>query len=157
MAENGDVQEWVIVDAEDKDEVLRIAQENGVEVQVFEERGFEPVTTVTLALLGGAAAVSAVAYLIDQRKGGQIIDLRPTAPKTAYRSRNVTYGLVIIIASDGQVTVEVKEPKGMFGQVVEALRGITVDVGKAGVGAVAEAAKAAVGDKATIQATSAQA
>ena len=150
MPGNDDVQEWVIVDAEEKDAALRIARENGVEVQVFEERGFEPVTTVTLALLGGAAAVSTVAYLIDQWKGGQVIDLRPGALKPAYRTRDVTYGLVLIIASDGQVTVEVKEPKGMFGQVVEALSGITVEVGKAGIGAVAEAAKAAVGDHGTI-------
>lgn len=64
------------------------------------------------------------------------------------------YGLVLIYAADGQVTVEVKEPKGRFGVVVEAIRGATVDLGKAGIAAVAQAAQAAVGDRAALTTSS---
>ena len=139
-------QEFVIVDPGNVAEVLSLASQNGVEVEEVPSRGIEPVTTVTLLLFGGAAAVATVAYLVDQTKGGQVIDLRDKAPKIAYRSREVTYGLVLIVAKDGTVTVDVKEPRGMFGQVTDALKGLSVELGKTGIAAVAEAAKKAVGD-----------
>jgi hypothetical protein len=149
------IQEIVIVERDDVAEVMRFAAENGVEVQEFPTRGMEPVTTVTLLLLGGTAAVATVAYLIDRAKGGQVIDLRDKAPKAVYRSRDVVYGLVLIVATDGTVTVEVKEPRGMFGQVMETLKGISVELGKAGIATVTEVVKKTVGDAAqvTIQPT----
>jgi hypothetical protein len=143
-------EQFVIVEATDVDEAIRLAASNGVEVEEVRVRGIEPVTTVTLLLLGGASAVATVAQLIDQAKGGQVIDLRANAPKTVYRSRDVVYGLVLIIASDGAVKVEVKEPRGMFGQVLDSLKGLGADLGKAGVNAIAEAVKKRVGDNASV-------
>ncbi|MFF6954693.1 hypothetical protein ACFZAD_39595 [Streptomyces iakyrus] len=77
--------------------------------------------TVTLILLGTATAVGAVQHALEQRKGGQVIDLRPGASKALYRTADVVYGTVVIIAEDGSVTVEVKEPDGMFGKVMSTL------------------------------------
>jgi hypothetical protein len=157
MGTRAKVQQLVIIDAEDLDEAKRIAADNGVELEEVPTDGFEPVTTITLLILGGSAAVGLVSYLLDKPKGGQVIDLRPGAPKAIYRSKDVVYGTVIIITADGKVEIEVKEPRGVFGEVIDALRGIVVEVGKAGVDAVASAAKAAVGDKATVSATRAPA
>jgi RNA binding exosome subunit len=63
---------------------------------------------------------------LEQRKGGQVIDLRPGAPKAFYRTPDVVYGTVVIVTVDGKVTVEVvtvevREPEGMFGKVVSTL------------------------------------
>ncbi len=48
--------------------------------------------TVALAIIGSAAAVGAVMHGLDQRKGGQVIDLRPGVPNAIYRTRDVVYG-----------------------------------------------------------------
>lgn len=104
--------------------------------------GFEPVTTVALILIGTALAVSATEHFIDARKGGQVIDLRPGALATFYRSPDIIYGLVIILAVDGTVTVEVKEPKGSFGTVIEALRQLTAGIAEATIEAIGEVLKA---------------
>lgn len=97
------------------------AAENGVSLEGVPQEGLEPITTATLILLGTALAVSTVVYLLDRRRGGQVIDLRPGAPQTFYRTADVEYGLVVLITSAGDVNVEVKEPKGMFGTVVESI------------------------------------
>jgi len=58
---------------------------------------------------------------LEQCKGGQVIDLRPGALKEFYRTPVVVYGTMLIVAVDGKVTVEVKEPDGMFGKVISTL------------------------------------
>lgn len=141
----------VVIDPDDREYALKVAQAEGVEVKEMEVVGIEPVLTITLAIFGTAAAVGAVAHLIEVHKGGQIIDLRPGAPKVAYRDKGVVYGTVIILATDGKVTVEVHEPKGLFGQVMDALTKVTVDVATAGIDAIGDAAKNAVGDKADVK------
>jgi hypothetical protein len=98
-----------------------LAAAHDVEVEQVPCRGIEPVTTAVLVLVGTAAAVGAVLHVLEQRKGGQVIDLRPGAPKAFYRTPDVVYGTVVIVAVDGKVTVEVKEPAGMFGKVISTL------------------------------------
>jgi len=98
-----------------------LAAAHGVEAERVPRRGIEPVATVTLVLAGTAAAVGAVLHVLEQRKGGQVIDLRPGAAKAFYRTPDVAYGTVVIVAVDGKVTVEVKEPDGMFGKVISIL------------------------------------
>lgn len=117
-----EVQEIIVVDRAAKEKTIEIARQNGVEVKEVAARGFEPVATITLVLMGASLAVGTVLHLIDREKGGQIIDLRPSSPRQFYRSTEVLFGLIVIIAPDGNVTVEVKEPQGMFGQVVFALK-----------------------------------
>jgi hypothetical protein len=93
-----------------------LAAVQGVEVREVPSRGIEPVTTVTVLLLGAA-----VLHVIEQYRGGQLIDLRPGAREPVSRTRKVVYGTVVVIAVDGTVTVEVKEPDGLFGKLITVL------------------------------------
>lgn len=145
--ESETVEEVVVVDRSSKEHVIAVAKEQGVEVQEPPAKGFEPVATVTLLLLGTVSAVGTVVYLIDKEKGGQVVDLRPGALKAFYRDPEVAYGLVVIIAKDGSAKVEVKEPKGMFGIVVQAITEAVAGLVGKDLKAVASAVEAAVGDK----------
>ena len=115
--------EVLILDNEDLAYLHTIAVENAVTVTDLPRRAMEPVATATVALMGAGFAVATVLHLMEKRKGGQVIDLRPTATRLMYRSSDVLYGLVVLIAVDGTVTVEVHEPKGMFGPVNELIIG----------------------------------
>lgn len=141
----------VVIEPGDLEYAREVAADNGVEIEDVSVHGFEPVTTVTLALYGGALAVGAVLFLLDRRKGGQVIDLRDGIQQKFYRSDDIAFGLVVIIAADGKIAVEVKEPRGMFGAVIESLTKASVDLGKAGLDAIAAAARTAVGDKADVE------
>lgn len=77
----------VVLDPWDVPSARAVAAAYGVEVRQLPRRGIEPVTTVTLLLIGAAAAVGAVLHILEQRKGGQVIDLRPGSPKAFYRTR----------------------------------------------------------------------
>jgi hypothetical protein len=102
--------------------VRELAAAHGAEVVEIPSRGIEPVATVTLALVGTAAAVRAATHVVEELiRGGQVIDLRPGAPRPFYRSRDVAYGIVIVLAVDGKVTATVKNPGAMFGKVISAL------------------------------------
>lgn len=122
-----DAELTIVVDSEDLEWVKGIGVEQGVTVDTIDERGFVDGVSVTLLIIGSAAAVGAVASLLDQRKGGQVFDLRPGAPRFAYRTKDVTHGFVAVIAADGTLTVEVKEPRGMFGQVIDVLGDVLKD------------------------------
>lgn len=135
----GDAEEtevFLVVDAEDLDAAESAAAANGVEVEQAPTMGFEPVTTVTLVLLGTSLAIAAVLDAVERHKGGQVIDLRPSAIRPFSRSKDVAYGLVLIVATDGTIQVEVKEPKGLFLGVVEQIKGILGDVTVASVSEV---------------------
>jgi hypothetical protein len=121
VSESPQTQSIVVLDPSHVPEALVIASAHGVEVEQVSSRGIEPVATVTLVVLGTVAAVGAVVQILEQRKGGQVIDLRPGVPKTFYRTPDLVYGTVVIVAVDGKVTVRVKEPEGMFGKVVSTL------------------------------------
>jgi hypothetical protein len=142
--------EVIVIDRDDLSAVREIAAANDVELTALPISAFEPITTIALLLTGSALAISTVSYLIDKRKGGQVIDLRPGTPKPFYRTSDVVYGLVLIVAMDGTVTVEVKEPKGMFGVVVEALQGMTANLAEVSIEAIAELAKSRLAGKAVI-------
>lgn len=145
------VREIVVIEAEDLDYVREAAAEQGVELQELPRQGFEPITTLTLLITGSVLAVGALSSLIERHKGGQVIDLRSGAPKPLYRDKGVVYGLVIVLANDGTVTVEVKQPKEMFDQVVEVLGKTLLGLGKASIDTIAGAASVAVGDKASVK------
>ncbi|MEN3265344.1 hypothetical protein [Pseudonocardia sp.] len=121
MTESPQTQSVVVLDPSQVTAARAMAAVHGVEMEEVPRRGIEPVATVTLVLVGTAAAVGAVLHVLEQRKGGQVIDLRPGAPKAFYRTADVVYGLVVIVAVDGKVTVEIKEPDGMFGKVISTL------------------------------------
>jgi hypothetical protein len=121
MTGSDEVRSVVVLDQTQVAAAHSLAAAHGVNVEVVPRRGIEPVTTVTLLLIGTAVAVGAVLHILEQRKGGQVIDLRSGAPKMVYRTADVVYGTVVIITVDGKVTVEVKEPNGMFGKVISTL------------------------------------
>ncbi len=121
MTEPTPTQSVVVLEPSQVQSVRELAAAHGVEVEQVPSLGLEPVATVTLVLMGAAAAVGAVLHILEQRKGGQVIDLRAGAPKAFYRTPDVVYGTVVIVAQDGTVTVEVKEPDGMFGKVISTL------------------------------------
>lgn len=144
-----DSHEMVVVDADELEAVRELAERNGVSISEVPIRGMEPITTITLVLLGTPAAVGMVSYLIDQSKGGQVIDLRPGARRAFYRTKEVVYGLVVVVAADGKVTVEVKEPKGLFGQVVELVKNVSMR-GNGDSAQIAEQVSAALGDSVSV-------
>jgi hypothetical protein len=144
------VREATTIEVADLDEIRELAASHGVQVEEIAQPGFEPVTTITLILIGGSLAVASVMAIIERRKGGQVIDLRPGAPKVLYRDKDVVYGLVIILAQDGTVRVEVKQPKELFAQVVEALCKTLLGLASPTVDAVAGAARAVVGGDASV-------
>jgi hypothetical protein len=130
VTESAPIQSIVVLDPSQMPAVRELAAAHGVEAVEIPQHGIEPVTTVTLLLVGAAAAVHAVLHLVQELvKGGQVIDLRPDAPKAFYRTRDVMYGIVIIIAVDGKVIVTVKNPGGMFGKVISALPQLLPDGG----------------------------
>ena len=154
MKPSNAVEKIIKIEPEDLDTVRELAAAHDVSVQQLELRAIDTVTTATLALLGTSIAVSTVIFLVEKMKGGQIIDLRPDAPKMFYRSQDLLYGLIVIVGLDGKVMVNVKEPRGMFSDVVETLKSLTTDIGKGGVNAIAEAVKVAVDDKGDVSVAS---
>ncbi|MDP9842140.1 hypothetical protein [Streptosporangium lutulentum] len=121
MTGSPQTQHIVVLDPSEVPAARALAALQNVEVEEVPRRGIEPVVTVTLILVGAVTAVGAVVHVLEQHKGGQVIDLRPGAPKAFYRTPEVVFGTVVIIAEDGKVTVEVKEPEGMFGKVISIL------------------------------------
>lgn len=138
------------VDSDDLEYLKEVAEENGVTIEVSEEEGFTIVGEIAVLLIGASLAVATVAYLLDARRGGQVVDLRPAADPIARRDKGVQHGLVLLIAVDGKVTVEVHEPREMFGIVIDALKDVMKDLVGASAAATAAKAKDVVGDKASV-------
>ena len=136
----------LVVDRGDLAAAQQAATELNIQLKILPVRGLEPLTTVTIILIGAAAAVGVVVDVIDKNKGGQVIDLRPGAPKSIYRSKDVVYGLVLVIAQDGVAKVQVLEPRGMFGTAIEALKNLAVEMSGASAQQIAESAKGALGE-----------
>ncbi|MGD1058056.1 MAG: hypothetical protein ABR992_11665 [Solirubrobacteraceae bacterium] len=133
-------------------EILKaeVAAQPGSELEMIDEgEGFAPL--IAVAIIGGGSFVGGtVAYIFDRRNGGQVIDLREGAEKREYRSKDVQYGLVLIYTADGKVTVEVKEPKGFFGQVIKDVLDALTGIVTKPVEAIADAVKQAAGDNANV-------
>jgi hypothetical protein len=146
------VHDIVVVDAAELESVQEIAAAHGVEVQEVPRRGFEPITTVTVIVIGTAFAIGAVTAELERQKGGQVIDLRRGAPRQFYRDKGVVFGYVILLREDGTVTVDVKEPKQFFGTVVEAVTKLAAELVKAPLDVLADAVAQVVGDHGTVSA-----
>jgi hypothetical protein len=134
-----DAVEIVAVRPDEVDTLLDLARQHDVAVERIPGRGFEPVTMLTFSIVGTTVAVSTLVYLLDRRKGGQVVDLRPGAARMIYRTTDVAYGLVVMIAVDGSLKIEVREPKGMFGQVCELVTELSGQLLGQGVSSVQQA------------------
>jgi hypothetical protein len=138
---------------EDLPAVRETAADHQVEVRELPATGMDPVSAVALVLIGSALAVSMVERAIDARRGGQVIDLRPDASKHFYRTRGVVYGLVVVIGSDGTVTVEVKEPDGNFREVIDAVAKLTMSLTEISIEAIAKVLRVNLPGNASASAT----
>lgn len=128
----------ITVRREDLSAARATAAEHEVAVTEIPASGIDPISAVALVLIGSSLAVSLVQRAIDARQGGQVIDLRPEAGKHFYRTRDVVYGLVVVIGTDGSVTVEVREPDGNFREVIETVAKLTMSLGEVGIEAIAK-------------------
>ncbi|RBY77390.1 hypothetical protein DQ239_10910 [Blastococcus sp. TF02-09] len=144
------VEDYAIVGVEDEDRVRRFAAAEGVRVETDDSRRLVDPATITLVMFGSSLAVATVAHFIEESKGGQVFDMRPDAPRPAYRSKQIAYGYVQMIAADGTVSVEVKEPRGMFGQVLDTLRLLVKDATGMQADAVSALVQDSVGDAARV-------
>lgn len=143
-------EQLVEISQSDLERVREMAAAEGVDIEDVSYRALDPFTA-TLIVSGSAFAVGTILHLIDRLKGGQVIDLRPGAPATFARRRDLLYGLVAIISQDGTVVVEVKEPRGMLGLVLDLLRDKLPDFSALGADAIADRARTALGDRATVR------
>lgn len=134
----------LVVEPGDADYVREVAAKEGVTAQEVDADNFLDPATISFIIIGAVGAVGTVTYLLERRKGGHVFDMRKDAPKPEYRSKDIEYGLIKIIAADGKVTIEVKEPRGLIGQVLDAVKGIITATVEATAKAVGDAAKAAL-------------
>ncbi|MEV4416600.1 hypothetical protein [Catellatospora sp. NPDC049609] len=128
-------------------ELTALAEEHDVQLLREGDRG-EPITIAVL--IGGALAVGAVMHEFERRRGGQVIDLRKDAPQPAYRDKGLQYGLVMIRSEDGTVRVEVHEPRGVLGQVLESINSVVGTLTGQEPVDLLTAVREAVGDRATV-------
>lgn len=128
MTNTDEAQEVILVEDREVDFARETAASLNVSVHELDIRSVEPLTTGTLVLVGGSLAVATAIRLIEERRGGQVIDLRPNSSKTFYRSKDVIYGLVIVLAVDGSITIDIKEPRGALGEVLDAIIGIIPEI-----------------------------
>lgn len=126
------------VSPEDLPAAREAAAQHQVEIREMPATGIDPVSAVALLLIGSALGVSIVQRAIDARRGGQVIDLRPDAPRNFYRDREVVYGLVVVLGADGSVTVEVKEPNGNFREIIDAVAKLTASLAEISIEAIAK-------------------
>jgi hypothetical protein len=138
------------------EEVLRIsvsdlgylrdtAEEHQVEVAELKSTGIEPMSTVAVVLLGSVWAVNTVSRLLDERKGGQVVDMRPGANLAVFRSRDVQYGLIVVLAFDGTVTVRAKDSQEKLHAVIECLSGLAAKKIETKADTIAQAARGQLG------------
>lgn len=108
------------------------------------------MSTIAVVLLGSALAINTVSRLLEERKGGQMIDLRAGATRSVCRSRDVQYGLIVVLADDGSVTIRSKDSHDKLGSIVESMG--TLAKGKADVSAdaITEAVRGRLGADAEI-------
>lgn len=125
----GDVEEIVTLDQAELVVVEDLATAHDVTVVALETKSFEPMTTVTVVLLGAPLAVATVMRLLDERRGGQVIDLRPAAPTLAYRTRDLHFGLILIHAEDGTVRIERLDTRTMFSDLIAAVVRVAAGTG----------------------------
>ena len=112
----------VALTPDDVDFARQEAQSLGVRLERVSANGIDPVTAGVIIVVGASLAVASFLKALDQRKGGQVIDLRAGARRAIYRDRNLLYGSVVIWTDDGKVIAHVKEPDEMFTSALEALK-----------------------------------
>lgn len=143
--EGGSTEEVLMTPVSDIPYLREIAEHHGVEVVETKSTGVEPVSTIAVVVVGSVLAVNTVSRLLEERKGGQVIDMRAPANLAVFRSRHVQYGLIVVLAADGTVTVQCKDSQDKLGLLVECLSGLATRKVDAKTNAIAEAARGQLG------------
>lgn len=97
------------VPAQGVPDVTAAAEGQAVDLQV--EANTHVLDPITWVLLGGGvvALVKITSDLIERRRGGVIIDLRPGATRELRRSQDAPAGWVFVFAADGTVKIETRD------------------------------------------------
>lgn len=141
----------VDIDADDYLAVTAFAQARNVQVERTGDRGGDDGTgPLALLLRGPAASVRATLDLIERHKGGHIIDLRADAATGVSRRRDLPHGQVLLVAPDGEVTVEVHDPDRTLRAVMDAITRMRGELVGRDSDGVRDAVDRTVGDRATV-------
>jgi hypothetical protein len=111
----------VIVRSDDaEDELLTVVSEfqlHEAEDEEAGELGLDPITMVVL-VGAGLSFGKFIISVLDKRKGGMYIDLG-TAPPTVERSKEVPFGVIVILTVDGNVEIRtLDEPKDALERMI---------------------------------------
>jgi hypothetical protein len=129
-----------LIDAEDVLYLRELAGKYNLELRESKPLGIEPVSTIAIILLGSILAINAVGRLLEEHKGGQVVDLRPGRRKVLSRSRDVQYGLIVVLAKDGTVTLRSNNVADKTGAILGVLGELAKQRDGAGIDAIAKAA-----------------
>lgn len=109
------VRVWELVSPEERGEFVRIAAEQGVQLEEVDDGGPRELAPVAVIMIvvGASAAVSIALLLLNELRGGTYIDLRPGADPVVRRSRDLAFGQIVTILADGSGTkTEIAKPDG---------------------------------------------
>jgi hypothetical protein len=116
----------VIVPASDVDAVETLVRSHGARSERLTHRAIG-AETVALVVIGTAVVLGTVQSAIERFRGGQVFDLRQDAPSPFYRSRDLHYGMIAVIAGDGSLRVRVFEPSELLDKVAGIVRSASAD------------------------------
>lgn len=133
------------------DELEALAPEYGVELRPITGKGIDPLTGVVVAVIGTASAVAGVMRFIDQRRGGQVIDMRPATSKPFYRSADLAYGLIVVFAIDGSVTVQATKTTDSFSELVGIVGQVAASNKGGGIASIEDSLRQSCGDGAIVR------
>lgn len=150
MAEEELVSQIIWVPQEHVDEAVAIAAKNDVKIERAPIAGVAPFLLVPLVILGTAAGVAIIQREIEVWRGGQVIDLTKTPPDV-HRDRGLQYGLLLLIKSDGTVSIKTPHPKDSFSEVMETVGGLLEKIAELSINKTSEVIKGALGDKAEVE------
>lgn len=145
--------EFLTIEGSELEEVQSLSAKRAVRVQILSQSGFEPVASVTVILLGTVAAVTSVIQAVEHFRGGQVIDLRDQAIANVYRTREVVYGMTVVITADGKVVVRFRNPDKTFQEALSALPPLLAAAKEKTATEVAKTLESTAGDAADIDTT----
>ena len=129
--------------ASEYDHLQILADEQKLTTSIADEINPQFVDPVTAVLIGGAVlAVAKVIHdWIGEYRGGTQID-RSVSPAVISRSKQIPWGTVVVIASDGKVSIQVEDaPKDALERWIEKLMELPGDAAKATIDALSSLLK----------------
>lgn len=135
-----DTEEILFVASSEMDFLRETASAKGVVLHEPSSRSIEPLVTIAVVLVGSSAMIASVIKILDEYRGGQVIDMRRGARRRIYRTRDVKFGLVVVLRDNEDVTLYKNDLDGKLDALKESLS--TIGLNK--LNDVVESAKNAV-------------